>query len=83
METPLHIENEEFSFDFETYKKRYTWVQDMFVTEQDNIHHSEGNVGIHTNMVMDAMIALPEFKELSLEEKKILFLGSLFLRLKV
>lgn len=78
METPLHIENEEFSFDFETYKKRYTWVQDMFITEQDNIHHSEGNVGIHTNMVMDAMIALPEFKELSLEEKKILFLGSLF-----
>lgn len=78
MEYPLHIENEQFDFKFEIYRENYAWVKDMFETEQDYIHHSEGNVGIHTNMVLDALVALKEFKELDESEKKILFLGALF-----
>ncbi len=75
---PLHILNENFDFDFSEYRKKYNWVEDMFYTEQDDIWHQEGNVGIHTNMVLDALISLPEFKALPEEEKKILFLGALF-----
>ena len=78
MELPLHIENENFGYNFLTYRDKYSWVRDMFETQQDHIHHSEGNVGIHTNMVMDAVIALPEFESLTEEEKKILFIGALF-----
>jgi len=78
MELPLYIEKETFKFDFKQYEQKFNWVQDMFKTEQDSLHHAEGNVGIHTEMVMNAMINLPEFKNLSNQEKEILFLGSLF-----
>lgn len=78
MKLPLHIKNQEFDFDFQEYRKKYSWVEDMFNTEQDSIHHSEGNVGIHTEMVMKSMTSLEDFKILNGENKETLFLSALF-----
>lgn len=78
MDLPILIDKESFKFDFKEYKTKFDWVKDMFNTEQDSIYHAEGNVGIHTEMVMNAMINLTEFNNLSYQEKEILFLGSLF-----
>ncbi len=78
MKLPLHlIDKTLFTFNFEEYKQ-YSWVRNMFSTEQDKTHHAEGNVGIHTEMVMHSLIGLNGFKTLSHEEKKIMFLGALF-----
>lgn len=78
METPLHIINDNFDFDFKTYRTNYQWVQDMFKTEQDSIFHAEGNVGIHTELVMNAVKILPEFQTLTAVEQEILFISALF-----
>lgn len=47
-------------------------------TEQDPEWHSEGNVFIHTNMVIDEMYAIFEEEELSLSDKYILLMSAIF-----
>lgn len=61
---------------FETKYKKY--IDEMKVTEQDVRWHSEGNVAIHTEMVMNEMFKLKEFKYLTDREKKILIYGVFF-----
>lgn len=47
-------------------------------TEQDNLWHSEGNVRIHTNMVMNELLNLNDYNSLCESEKKILIYAALF-----
>lgn len=53
------------------------WFQDMELVEQDHIWHAEGNVQIHTKMVCDVLIALPEFQALNEQDKHIMFTSAL------
>lgn len=53
------------------------WVQDMKQIEQDPIWHGEGNVYIHTKMVVEALLKLPEFLSLNPSEKYILVSSAL------
>jgi hypothetical protein len=41
------------------------------------IHHAEGNVAIHTQMVLEALTSLPEYKELTQTEQSILWYAAL------
>lgn len=43
------------------------------VCPQDPIHHAEGNVGIHTRMVVEALIADPDWQNLPQDEQSYLF----------
>ncbi len=36
----------------------------MHHTPQDPEHHGEGDVGVHTEMVLNALVTLPEFQHL-------------------
>jgi predicted kinase len=47
-------------------------------TPQDPIHHQEGNVYVHTQMVLDALLELPEFARLNVREQEILVYTALF-----
>lgn len=47
-------------------------------TEQDRLWHSEGNVRVHTNMVMNEMVKMRDFVESSESDKKILIYSALF-----
>ncbi len=40
---------------------------------QDPIHHAEGDVGLHTRMVAEALIALPQWRALDEHARSILF----------
>ncbi|EEP1023489.1 poly(A) polymerase, partial [Salmonella enterica] len=42
-------------------RQRFRWVDEMHQVPQDPRHHAEGNVGIHTEMVLDALSAMPAF----------------------
>lgn len=53
------------------------WFRDMESVEQDAIWHAEGNVQIHTKMVCEELIKLPEFQVLSDQDKHIMFVGAL------
>jgi predicted kinase len=44
---------------------------------QDDEWHAEGDVFTHTKMVVEALISLPEFKELNEQDKHILFTSAL------
>lgn len=62
---------------WDAIEKNCDWFQDMKSVPQDKIWHAEGDVQIHTKMVCEALIGLPEFKALSEQEKHIMFVGAL------
>ncbi len=63
--------------DWDSLKKECEWFRDMEDVPQDKIWHAEGNVQIHTIMVCDALMALPEFLALSEQEKHLMVTGAL------
>ncbi len=62
---------------WEALENKFTWVQDMKGVMQDPIYHAEGDVATHTQMVIDALLNLEEYQELSEEEKQILWAAAL------
>lgn len=63
--------------DWTAIERDCEWFRDMKDVPQDKIWHAEGDVQIHTKMVCEALIQLPEFQELSEEKKHIMFTGAL------
>ncbi|MFN7117431.1 MAG: AAA family ATPase [Saprospiraceae bacterium] len=55
----------------------FDWVQDMAATPQDALYHAEGDVAIHTKMVLEALLQLPEYQALSQQDQYILFAAAL------
>ena len=51
----------------------YPWIERMKQVEQDPVWHAEGNVWIHTRMVTEALISLPEFHLENEQDRHILF----------
>tara|TARA_R110000796_G_scaffold248124_2_gene374553 strand:- start:11220 stop:12353 length:1134 start_codon:yes stop_codon:yes gene_type:complete len=50
--------------DWEGIERDFDWFRDMADTPQDEIWHAEGNVQIHTKMVVEALLGLEEFQTL-------------------
>lgn len=65
------------SIDWDEIEASYTWFRDMKGVPQDEEWHAEGDVFTHTKMVVEALIALPEFKALHELDKHILFASAL------
>ncbi|WP_244215991.1 AAA family ATPase [Pedobacter kyonggii] len=56
---------------------RFDWVKRMGDVEQDTRYHAEGNVAIHTQMVLTALQNEPAFKDLSEQDQEILWAAAL------
>lgn len=54
------------------------WVRELADCPQDPVHHAEGNVWIHTRMVLETLAADARFKALSPERRLVLFTAALF-----
>lgn len=63
--------------DWEALESQFSWVADMKYVEQHKKHHAEGNVAIHTRMVIDELQNLPEYQILSEQNKEILWAAAL------
>lgn len=63
--------------DWEAMEATYDWFRDMRDVLQDVIWHAEGDVMIHTKMVVEELIQLPEFQMLSEQDKHILVASAL------
>ena len=63
--------------DWKSIEENFSWFRDMEAVQQDHIWHGEGNVQIHTKMVCEALISLPEFKSLGEQDKHIMFTSAL------
>lgn len=62
---------------WEYLSETFGWVKDMKSVPQDKWHHAEGNVAIHTQMVLNELILLPEFQLLDEQSKEILWTAAL------
>jgi putative nucleotidyltransferase with HDIG domain len=58
-------------------EEEFSWVRDMTGVPQDKVHHREGDVAIHTAMVLSALEQLEEYIALSQQDRQILWAGAL------
>ena len=63
--------------DWDAIEKNCEWYRDMKAIPQDKIWHAEGDVQIHTKMVTEALLLLPEFIALDEQAKHILVTSAL------
>ncbi len=63
--------------DWESLQNRFGWIQDMEGVPQDKIYHEEGDVAVHTEMVLNALLGLEEFQALSEQEQQVLIAAAL------
>jgi predicted kinase len=69
--------NTETGIDWDQLRANCQWFRDMKEVPQDKIWHAEGDVQIHTQMVCEALMKLPEFKALDNQAKHILVVSAL------
>src|SRR5262249_6058724 len=53
------------------------WIRELESCPQDPVHHAEGNVWIHTRMVLETLLAMPAWQSLSEEERRIVYVACL------
>jgi predicted kinase len=53
--------------------RQYPWVRGLAGCPQDPRHHAEGDVWIHTRMVCEELAALPGWRALCAEDRRVLF----------
>lgn len=58
-------------------EQQFTWVRDMKEVPQHNKHHEEGNVSIHTQMVLDELQHVDEYASFTEQEREILWASAL------
>ncbi len=63
--------------DWVSLEQEFHWVKQMHDVPQDAIHHAEGNVAIHTRMVLEELQALEAFNQLSPQEQEVLWAAAL------
>jgi predicted kinase len=57
--------------------RTFSWVNDMHGVPQSPVHHAEGDVAVHTQIVLAELEKLDEFKLLSKQEQEILWAAAL------
>jgi predicted kinase len=63
--------------DWDALEEECQWFRDMKDTPQDKIWHAEGDVQIHTKMVVNTLLNLEAFKSLSEQYKHIMVTAAL------
>jgi len=66
------------AIDWELLTDKFSWLADMKGVEQEPFWHSEGDVYLHTKMVVEALVALDEYKKLTEQQQHILFASAIF-----
>lgn len=58
-------------------EETFAWVADMQGVKQDARHHAEGNVAIHTQMVLQALEEQQQYQQLDAQQQAILWAAAL------
>ncbi|MGY0038851.1 AAA family ATPase [Pedobacter sp. NJ-S-72] len=58
-------------------KRKFGWVERMKEVPQDAFYHAEGNVAVHTQMVLAALCNEDAFKNLDAQEQEVLWAAAL------
>jgi len=63
--------------EWDAIDKSLSWIQQLRGCQQDEIHHAEGDVWIHTRMVVEALASSNAWRQLPETERFILFAAAL------
>jgi putative nucleotidyltransferase with HDIG domain len=63
--------------DWPSLESKFEWVSRMAGVPQDAIYHAEGDVAVHTQMVLDALSAQSAYHQLQPREQEILWAAAL------
>lgn len=63
--------------DWHSLEQQFRWVQDMSSVAQHRLHHQEGDVAVHTRMVLEALEQQPAYQSLSALEQETLWAAAL------
>jgi predicted kinase len=63
--------------DWKHLEEKFDWVADMRNIPQDSLHHAEGDVAIHTQMVLQALTGVPSFQTWGPEQQEVLWTAAL------
>ncbi|HEY2513898.1 MAG TPA: AAA family ATPase [Polyangiaceae bacterium] len=66
-----------WNLDWEALDARFDWVRALRGCPQDPVHHAEGDVWIHTRMVLESLIRIPAWRALPEGERASVFWASL------
>ncbi|MEW6737041.1 MAG: AAA family ATPase [Acidobacteriota bacterium] len=66
-----------WKLDWEAIESCFDWIRSMRDCQQDPHYHGEGDVLTHTRMVCEALIELPQWRQLSPTIRSILFAAAL------
>ncbi|MDP2341586.1 MAG: AAA family ATPase [Deltaproteobacteria bacterium] len=66
-----------WTVDYAALEAAFDWVRALRSCPQDRVHHAEGDVGIHTGMVLEALAMMPAFRSLDDDGRLVCFLGCL------
>jgi putative nucleotidyltransferase with HDIG domain len=67
----------EWRVDWATLDAQFDWVRAMRGVPQDPVHHAEGDVWIHTRMVLEALSEIPAWRALGPAERDLVFAAAL------
>lgn len=63
--------------DWSHLEQTFDWVADMRGVPQDKIHHAEGDVATHTQMVLKELQSLQEYQQLGNQQQELLWASAL------
>ena len=63
--------------DWTQLEQQFSWVRDMKGVPQDKVFHAEGDVAIHTQMVLHSLEDLTEYQQLTTQDQYILWAAAL------
>ena len=63
--------------EWQALKEQFSWVADMEQVPQHKIHHAEGNVAIHTQMVLEQLANNPVYQKLDEQTQEIIWTAAL------
>ena len=62
---------------WDTLSQRFDWVKAMSAVPQDPHHHAEGDVAIHTRMVLSALESLDAWQQADVQQQELLWAAAL------
>lgn len=67
----------DFKLDWDGLQAAFSWIRDLAGCPQDAVYHAEGDVGIHTRMVCEALLSNEQWRALPADERAIAFTAAL------
>lgn len=66
-----------WSFSWEAISEAFPWIRKLHGSTQDLINHAEGDVGYHTFLVVQELVASSEFRSASRDDQFVVFAAAL------